>query len=95
MLHTIFANSNKNVKAEVQRISEMMAYIGLRNYFFFYDNLSNKEKNIIQNIHVKGNLIVKFAKSSPKVFSFISNIIFPLGQIAIKLYRFFKYLKLK
>lgn len=93
MLTTIFAESPAGVKNEVRRISEMMAYIGLRSYLFFYDNVRNKSANIQENLYIvkNGNLLVKSAQKMPVLFSFISNILSPLGNLAMYVYRYIKY----
>lgn len=93
MLSTVFAKSNGNVKAEIERIASMMGYLGLRCYFFYYDNIKEKSRNIkmnLQNIENK-NLLVKVAQRMPALFSFVSNILSPFGNLAMYIYRFIKY----
>ena len=94
MLLTTFIDSNDNVKAEIRRISEMMAYIGLRNYFFFYDDTENKADNIRESLNsIKGkNILAKFAIKHPYIFSALSNITCPFGRCAMHIYRFIKYM---
>ena len=93
MLTTIFAQSPAGVKNEVRRISEMMAYLGLRSYLFFYEDTTSKSSHIKQNLkNIKGcNFIVKFAQKMPRTFSFISNIAVPFAQSAMNIYRYIKY----
>lgn len=93
MLSTTFVESSQGVKAEIGRIGEMMGYLGLRCYFFYYDNIKDKATNIQENLCKVNNknLLVKTAQKAPALFSFISNIISPFGQIAMYIYRFIKY----
>ena len=93
MLTTIFAESPAGVKNEVRRISEMMAYIGLRSYLFFYEDIANKSSHIKQNLtNINGkNLVVKFAKKMPRTFCLFSNIAVPFAQCAMSIYRYIRY----
>ncbi len=93
MLFTIFASSNKDVKAEIERIANMMKYLGLRNYLFFYDNAKIKANNIKQHLSIakSGNCLVKFAQKMPYLYSIISNVLSPFGQLAMYVYRHIKY----
>ena len=93
MLSTTFADSSPAVKTEIRRIGEMMAYMGLRCYLFYYDNVRNKSANIQENLYIvkNGNLLVKSAQKMPVLFSFISNILSPLGNLAMYVYRYIKY----
>ena len=93
MLTTIFAESPAGVKNEVRRISEMMAYIGLRSYLFFYEDIANKSSHIKQNLtNINGkNLVVKFAKKIPRTFCLFSNIAVPFAQCAMSIYRYIRY----
>lgn len=95
MIYTTFATSNDRVKEHIRRISEMIAFVGLRNYFFFHDSTNRKRNSITQTIRsedIKGNLLVTFAKKHPYIYSLISNILSPFGLLAMHLYRYFKYL---
>ena len=88
-----FANSNDNVKRYIKNLGERMYHIGIRSFFFFCDNTKKKSNNIketAKNI-VGCSFIVKNAKKYPKTFSFLSNLISPMGTICMWLYRRIKY----
>ena len=93
MLQTTFAASSPGVKAEIERIAKMMEHIGLRSYFFFYDNAKTKAINI--NLHLqidkRCNLFVKFAHNRPIAYSIISNLFSPFGRLLMQIYRYLKY----
>ena len=93
MLQTTFASSSQGVKAEIERIANMMGYLGLRSYFFFYDSIKNKQQQIKQNLHCtnKQKSLVKMGLKHPTLFSAISNIVSPLGNFAMYIYRWIKY----
>ena len=93
MIDTEFAQSSRGVKNEIRRIGEMMAYIGLRSYLFFKDKANIKAQNIKDCIaqDTNGNILVRWAKKQPYTFSVVSNIIYPLGRLAIVIYRKIKY----
>ncbi len=94
MLRTTFAGSSQGVKAEIERIANMMGYLGLRSYFFFYDSIKNKQQQIKQNLHCtnKQKSLVKMGLKAPMLFSAISNIVSPLGNFAMYIYRWIKYM---
>lgn len=93
MLNTDFATSNANVKAEVERIANMMGYIGIRSYLFLYDSVKEKERNIKENLcgERNRNLLMRVAQRMPALFSFASNLISPFGNLAMYIYRNIKY----
>lgn len=97
MVETVFANSSDNVKHYMSALGERFYYLGLRNYFFFYDKVSMKSACIKDTILIAGrksaisNRLVRLATFSPKLFSFGTNCLCPLGRMGMNLYRWLKY----
>lgn len=96
LIENNFKSSSKKTKLYLLNIEKLYYYIGVRNYFFFYDKLSTKAYYIIDTItkHKKrnfSNIIVSFAGRFPYIFSAISNCLYPFGRISIIVYRKLKY----
>lgn len=94
MLTSTFAQSSEGVKAEIARISRMMAFIGIRSYLFFSDSTTTKAQHIQRSIGdlTGGNSIVRFAQRHPRLYSALSNAVSPLSRVAMIVYRWVKYL---
>lgn len=90
---TFFSNSNNNVKKYIKQLSSRMYYIGIRSYFFFYDSIKEKSKNIKDTASENeyDSRVVYIAKKHPNLFSVISNVLSPIGNIAMYIYRLLKY----
>ena len=93
LVETTFAGSNDNVKRYIHNLGDRMFHLGLRNYFFFYDSIKEKAKNIKLNSKDIGNcsFIVKIAKIYPRFFSAVTNTTYPFGRLAMYFYRVLKY----
>lgn len=94
MVHTTFAKSSEKVRIYIKHLSQMFYHIGLRNFFFIYDSISNKSNIISQNISKNNNqkdLMIGVAQHHPALFSFVSNCCVPFSRIAMWAYRKIKY----
>lgn len=94
MVHTTFANSTEKVRLYIKHLSQMFYHIGLRNYFFIYDSISNKSKVIKLNIsqtHYYHDLLIRIAQHHSSIFGFASNCCVPFSRLAIWAYRKIKY----
>lgn len=94
MINTTFKDSSDAVIGYLKWLLAKEYYLPIRSYFFFYDSLDNKSRNIIaniQNINIESSNLVKFAKKHPKFYAFITNIISPLGSACMYIYRIIKY----
>ena len=89
-----FANSNYKVKTYISNLAIHHYYLNLRTYFSFYDNAKRKanmiEKYIKTNSNVN-NSFVAFARRFPRLFSITSNLLSPIGRLALYVYRSYKY----
>ena len=87
------SDAQPGVKEYVMRLSDRFLYLGLRNYFFMWDSLKSKKKEIVSvpRKGVNGNSVVRFALRMPLAYAVITNVCVPFGLIAMKLYRMLKY----
>ena len=95
MVETVFANSSEKVKSYIGSLSQKFFHLGLRNYFFMYDSINEKRRNIhnaLDNCGSSGSYLIRFAHTSPTLYSVFTNCCFPLGRVAIWIYRKIKYL---
>ena len=89
-----FAHSSEKVRQYIKHLSEMFFHIGLRNYFFIYDSISNKTNVIKQNIsetQQHKDFLIKFARHYSSIYGFVSNCCVPFSRLAMFLYRKIKY----
>lgn len=94
MIDTTFKDSNASVINYLRWLMERNCYQPIRCYFFFYDTIETKAKNIVENIQdisFNKSLIIKTAQKYPKSFAFITNVISPFGKLCMQLYRIIKY----
>jgi glycosyltransferase involved in cell wall biosynthesis len=94
LIGTTFKDSSKKVKLYILHLEGMFYFLGLRNYFFFYDNANNKSKGIKTTISQKrkySSFLIRTAVSFPKTYSIISNCLSPLCRLVIVIYRKIKY----
>lgn len=92
---TTFKYSNDRVRGYIVDLGSRMYHIGIRSYFFFYDSIKTKSTNIKgTSTEIKSNSFVsKIAIKFPKTFSAITNILSPIGNVAMYFYRIIKYKK--
>lgn len=94
MINTTFKDSSDTVIGYLKWLLAKECYLPIRSYFFFYDSLNNKSRNIIaniQDINIESSKLVIFAKKHSKSYAFITNIISPLGSVCMYIYRIIKY----
>ena len=93
---TIFKDSSDKVKSYINYLERRFYYLGLRNYFFFYDKIGKKELALKQTICSSNsepyNLIAKLFRTFPKIMSAISNLLCPACRLAMVVYRKLKYI---
>ena len=89
MTDTTFAQSSQKIRDYISHLANMFWGIGLRNYFFVYDSISNKRENIIQNIDKTrmNKKIIRLAYHHPVFFSIITNCSIPISRLAMTVYR--------
>lgn len=95
MVDTVFADSPEKVKSYIQRLSQNFYRIGFRNYFFVYDSIKEKAQHITCSFAKSQRsqyLLIRFASSFPKLYSFITNCCVPIGRFLMWIYRKIKYL---
>ena len=92
---TTFKYSNDCVRSYIVDLGSRMYHIGIRSYFFFYDSIKTKSTNIKNTSkEIKSNsFISKIAIKFPKTFSAITNMLSPIGNVAMYFYRVIKYKK--
>lgn len=94
MCNSTFAHSTEKVRKYINHLSQMFYHIGLRNYFFIYDSISNKSDIINQNISQTQHhqdLLIRIAQHHSSIFSFVSNCCVPFSRLAMLAYRKIKY----
>ena len=97
MADTVFADSSVEVRNYISSLGERFYYLGLRNYFFFYDKIASKSGHIRNTVlsgkvkHKFSNRLVRLAMVLPDVFSFGTNCVYPLGRLGMVVYRKLKY----
>ena len=93
---TVFKDSSDKVKNYINYLERRFYYLGLRNYFFFYDEVA-KKKSVLDNTLCSSdskpyNSVSLLFKKCPLGMSLISNLISPFCQFAMIVYRKVKYM---
>lgn len=93
---TIFKDSSDKVKAYINYLERRFYYLGLRNYFFFYDKPAKKNDGLKLTLCASDsepyNTLTALFKRFPLAMSVISNLLCPFCRMAMIVYRKVKYM---
>ena len=88
LLDEELAEVNDNVRARIYSIADAFFARYVRYYFFFYDSVSKKKSFIVGYSRrcKTGYWLANFAGMFPTLYSFMSNLLCPLGKFSMTLH---------